>query len=47
MDLESVRKDVWKKAEERAVLLRPIASLDEAPAHLVHIADLALQVSER
>jgi putative transposase len=47
MDLESVPKDVWQKAEERAVLLRPLAALDEAPAHLVRVAAIDLQISER
>jgi len=29
MDLESVPKGVWQKAEERAALLRPLAALHE------------------
>ncbi|NCO22271.1 MAG: transposase [Hydrogenophilales bacterium CG17_big_fil_post_rev_8_21_14_2_50_63_12] len=47
MDLETVPKAVWQKAEERAVLLRPLAALDEAPAHLVRVAAIDLQISER
>ncbi|MBR9852546.1 MAG: DDE-type integrase/transposase/recombinase [Rhodobacteraceae bacterium] len=47
MDLESVPKEVWQKAEKRADLLRPLAALDEAPAHLVRVAAIDLQISER
>lgn len=47
MDLESVPKDVWQKAEERAAFLRPLAALDETPAHLVRVAAIDLRISER
>ena len=47
MDLESVPKGVWQKAEERAALLRPLAALHEAPAHLVRAAAIDLKISER
>lgn len=47
MDLESVPKNVWQKAEERAALLRPLAALHEAPAHLVRAAAIDLKISER
>lgn len=46
MDFESVPKDVWQKAEERGVL-RPLAALDQAPTHLVRVAAIDLQISER
>lgn len=47
MDLESVPKSVWREAEKRAALLRPLAARAEAPAHLVRSAASDLHISER
>ncbi len=47
MDVESVPKKVWQDAEKRALTLRQLAALDEAPVHLVQAAARDLNISER
>ena len=47
MDVESIPEQIWRAAEKRAEMLRPLAALGEAPAHLVRAAARDLNISER
>lgn len=47
MDMEAIPENVWRAAEERAVLLRPLAEHGELSARLVRAAASDLNISER
>lgn len=47
MDMASVPEEEWKRAEARAVALRALAAMDEAPADQVRAAAHDLNISER